>query len=526
MPTQQVERRLNPQRQIFSVIGNIANNPTFVRELEDPIQEKDFILAFHKTAFNAISNIVYENPSIKSVDALDIDNYLKQYPKYYEIWSQNNGVDFIGEAKQAAKEELFDNDVSIVKKYSLLRTYIDNGIDISDLYDYTSSDMDILNQSAETISKMTFTDIIEHYTNKIINIRNDVNENNGQIIKFDINDGIDTLLDRLQESPEMGYPFVNGYYNGLFRGMRTTKFMLRSGDTGTGKTRQAMKDMCNISCAERYETGKGWVSTGPSLPILFISTELNKEELQILALAYVSGIGTSDIENGDYDKTARMRLERAVQVIKSSNMHFVFIDDFSVNDIQLLIEEHVINFGIKYCVFDYIQNAAKLSRTLQESFGHVLREDEVLYNLSRRLKAMAEKYDVFVMSSTQLNGKAKEENTSLSRDANVLRGGRSVADKIDYGVLTFRVTPNDKKNLQNIIQTAGFGKEPNFAHWVYKNRAGMDHVVVWSHMDLGTMREEPLFITDYDYNLVDNVSYIEAEVSEDDSASTESKLDF
>lgn len=80
----------------------------------------------------------------------------------------------------------------------------------------------------------------------------------------------------------------------------------------------------------------------------------------------------------------------------------------------------------------------------------------------------------------------------------------STADKIDHGVLTFKTTQEDKNNLKHIL-SKGFnsGKEPNFSHWIYKNRAGIDHIIIWTKFDLGNLREEALFVTDYDYNIVD-----------------------
>lgn len=92
---------------------------------------------------------------------------------------------------------------------------------------------------------------------------------------------------------------------------------------------------------------------------------------------------------------------------------------------------------------------------------------------------------------------------------------RSTADKIDYGVLTFRVTNDDRRMLEN-IKKEGFTSnvEPNFAHWVYKNRAGKDHIVIWSYMNLGNMRETPLFVTDYEYNLIDDLKPMTFTISE------------
>lgn len=79
----------------------------------------------------------------------------------------------------------------------------------------------------------------------------------------------------------------------------------------------------------------------------------------------------------------------------------------------------------------------------------------------------------------------------------------ATADKIDYGVLTFKVNQKDLNNLKPILERGFQQKTPNYSHWIYKNRAGMDYVVVWSKIDLGTMREEILFVTDYDYNPVE-----------------------
>ena len=86
-----------------------------------------------------------------------------------------------------------------------------------------------------------------------------------------------------------------------------------------------------------------------------MSTELNKQELQVLALAYLTGMTSSDIESGEYNSEQRKMLQHGVDVIKRAKMHFVYIADFSLNDIRLLIEEHVMKYQVQYVVFDYIQ---------------------------------------------------------------------------------------------------------------------------------------------------------------------------
>ena len=85
------------------------------------------------------------------------------------------------------------------------------------------------------LESMTTNEIIEHFTNKLIAVRDEWNVDEGLVLDFKAGDDLDTLLTRIQEEPDMGYPFQNGYYNKLFRGMRKGKFLLRSGSTGTGK---------------------------------------------------------------------------------------------------------------------------------------------------------------------------------------------------------------------------------------------------------------------------------------------------
>lgn len=494
---------LNPTRQIFGVIGAVCVKPS-LSVGDNFIKKEDVETSFHKVVVVAINSIIQNNTDLKRIEPLDIDNYLKNYPKYYDIWSKYNGIDLISDAISVGKPSMYAHDISIIKKYALLRSLINQGIDIKDLFDYESPDISVQTDGANTIESMDMKDIVDHYTTKLIDIRNSVNDASDSMVKFDIKDDIDTLLDRLAENPVMGYPFKNGYYNTLFKGAREGKFMLRSGDSGTGKTRQAISDVCNIACDEIYVQGHGFQGTGPKLPTLFVSTELNKDELQVIVLACISGVSSGDIELGNYDEQTLKRLKRAIEIIKRSEMKFVYIDDFSIVDVETVIKEHVIRYNTNYVSFDYIQNVAKLSRSVQDAYGLGLREDQILLNLGKRLKDLAEELNIFIESSTQVNGKSKEDDPNVSRTSNVIRGGRALADKVDYGLVTFKPTEKDLKKLKPIID-GGHGT-PNFSHWVYKNRAGLSEVIIWTKMNLGNMREIPLFVTDYNYNLLEDVT--------------------
>lgn len=505
--------QLNPTRSIYSLLGNICNNPELIKNPEIILGARDFAQEFHKIVFGALHNIAFTNGDIHHITSIDVDNYLSQYPMYYKIWDKNSGVQYIEDAKNHANQDVFRSDYERVKKYSLLRQYVEEGIDVSDIYDYKSNDLSEINESSEKLEAMSVSEIIEHYTQKMINIRDDWNVEEGVVKDFKAGDDLDTLLEKLKDDPEMGFPFRNGYYNALFRGMRKSKFLLRSGATGTGKTRQAIMDMCSVACSEIYETGKGWVSLGPSYPALFISTELDKEEVQLIMLAFLTGVSDSEIKNGIYDKGTELRLKKGIEVLKNAPFFVSYIEDFSISDIEMKIEQYIIRENVQYVAFDYIQMVPKLSKSMQANFGTTLREDQILVHFSAALKNIASRYDVFLESSTQLNRGSKEVE---NRDASSLRGGLATADKIDHGILTFKATKQDKEALKHILRSGFNGKEPNFSHWVYKNRSGIDHIILWTYMDLGTMREEILFVTDYDYNLLEEINPVDIEYVDDD----------
>ena len=119
--------------------------------------------------------------------------------------------------------------------------------------------------------------------------------------------------------------------------------------------------------------------------------------------------------------------------------------------------------------------------------------------LSTRLKDICNKYGVFILSATQLSGDYKEAKTP---DQNLLRGAKSIADKIDVGLILLGVDDEDLISLEKVLNTNTFDT-PNIKISVYKNRRGRyKGVFLWCKADLGTCRIRPLFCTDYGYELI------------------------
>lgn len=87
--------------------------------------------------------------------------------------------------------------------------------------------------------------------------------------------------------------------------------------------------------------------------------------------------------------------------------------NYTVRDSQLLWKHK------KKC-YDYIHTSLKILEEISKRSGGVkLREDNILFMLSTRLKDLCNKYGIFILSSTQLNGGYVD---SENPDQNLLRG--------------------------------------------------------------------------------------------------------
>lgn len=127
-----------------------------------------------------------------------------------------------------------------------------------------------------------------------------------------------------------------------------------------------------------------------------------------------------------------------------------------------------------------------------------MREDQMLFQLSSKLKDLATKYHIFIFSSTQINGQFKTEKIP---DQTLLSGAKAIANRIDFGEILLDLTPEDKEELANKGDFLEKYGDVNMKCSVYKNRRGKyNRILLWMYADKGTCRYETRFVTDYMFN--------------------------
>lgn len=484
---------------IMQVVGNVFNNPQILDFTDKyTITEDDFPDEFHRVAFGAIYKI--HDLGADRITLENISDFLSSRPKSAATFKQNKGEEWLLKVAESCLPEAFDYYYSRLKKFSLLRAYDNYGVDVSDIYDADNIlDTKKKQLQEDLLDNSTLEQIADKVENKIEGIRlKYVDDAFGQAIQA--GEDIEDLIDRLKEHPEVGTPLYGPLVNTVTRGARLKKFYLRSAATGVGKSRSMIADACYIACNEIYDERFGWIHNGTSEPTLYIATEQEKEEIQTMMLAFLSEVNEEHILNGQYVGDEEDRVRKAAQILKNSPLYIEELPDFSLKDVEDKIKKNIRDHEVKYVFHDYIHTSLKILEEITRRSGGVkLREDNILFMLSTRLKDICNQYGVFIMSATQLNGDYQQAETP---DQNLLRGAKAIADKIDYGAILLNVKDEDLVKLDKILSTNVFDR-PSIKMSIYKNRRGRyKGIYLWCKADLGCCRIKPMFATTYDYEII------------------------
>lgn len=507
-----IPQGLRRPRASYEVIGSICKNPNLLRNPETVLTEREFTEDLQRIVFTALNNIIFTNPNLNQVTAIDIDNYLSSYPDYYKKFNAQDGFDYVVNCIDTCNPRLFTAYYKELRVFSLLRLYHEGGIDVKRLYDYDNESLKVKSEEFKELMSMREEQIINFFNGIVYDIRDQWGVMLGEQDSFRAGDGIEETMEANEAGDRIGISLACEYENALFLGAEPGRVLYKSARSGYGKTRNFIEDACTFSCGTRYDLdSKQWVKYGFTQPTLFICTELKKDELQNLLLGYLSGVSTDVITKGEYSKSVRARIDKAKEVIKHAPLFIKCMEEFNTPELEMQIELHIMRYGVTNVIVDYLESNPKLVMELSEKMkGMPIREDMVLLHLSKVVKRLAEDYDIFIETGTQRN---REE----SRDENSLAGGKATANKCDHGMILDVPNEQDLKKLEGLIQRFG---RPNYLKSIYKNRKGKKMVYLWMEKNLGNMRGKVLFATDFRYNTI-KVDTLTLEEIEDGEVKTD-----
>ena len=490
---------------IVQLIGCVYQNPSLLDNDQYSFTLDDFTEEFHQVIFGSIYNL--HQLGAKQITSANIEDYLEQRPKKLAVYKANKGAEYLEKVSENSQLAAFNYYYHKVKKMTLIRMYNEKvGMDLSWLYDVDNIFDQKKKQAQEDwLDSHTEQEIADLINDKIDDIKLKYVDNVEEDI-VQAGDGADELWDELQTTPDIGYPLYGSLINTVTRGARLGKFYLRSAATNVGKSRAMVADCCNIACDEIYDTTQGkWVPNGTKESTIYVMTEQVFSEVQTMMWAFLAAVPEDHILTNRYEPGEIERIDYAREVIKRCPLYLKQLHDFSLKDIENVVKLSVRKYNVRYFFLDYIHSSMKiLSEVSSRASVKGLREDNVLFMISVRLKDLATENGIFILSSTQLNG----DYTSASVfDQNLLRGAKSIADKIDFGCIMLNLNDSDREIVSKLSSEKGL-EMPNLKISIYKNRRGRyNHILLWCHADLGICRINPIFATGYDYQLIEMEDY-------------------
>ena len=483
------------------VIGGVYQNPNLLDNENYHFYEDDFTEEFHKVIFGTIYNL--HTLGAAAIDVNTIEDYLKPREKKYAVYKINNGAEYLQKISENTQLAAFDYYYKRLKKFTLLRMYNEKvGMNLSWLYDIDNV-LDIKKKQAQEdwLDNTPIDRIADKINGKIESIKEKYVDNADNTFEA-AGKGVKDLIIHLQQFPEYGYPLYGPLNNSIHRGARLGKLYLRSAATGVGKSRSMVADCCQIGAGELYSpVTQKWEPNGTLEPVVYITTEQTLDEIQTMMLAFISDVDEAHIIDNEYTEGEYNRVIHAAEVLEESNIQIKRLPDFSLQDIENTIKTGIREFGARYFIHDYVHTSMKiLSEVSGRSKVEGLKEYNILFMIAVKLKDLAVENGIFIETATQLNGDYREAKVY---DQNLLRGAKSIADKIDLGEIMLNASQEDIEALKSLINQNGF-PIPDTKISVYKNRRGRyKDILMWCTSNKGTCKITPRFVTDYQYQLID-----------------------
>jgi len=487
---------------VINVIASLIRQPNLLLDARYPLTPDDFPERFHKIVFGAVEHLV--RSGARQISEVDIDNFLAAYPEQHRVFTENAGMDYITQALEITSNDNYAYYHATLKKCALLNALHDVGFDISPFYDPSAIGYEDVQAVQTKLDSHSLEEILGTYELSLSQLKTAFGANGGRK-SIQAAQGMKALKERLKELPEMGVPMNSKKLTTICRGRRLKKFYMKTLPSGLGKSRMSLADAALISIPVIYDLEQHeWVRTNCQEPTLFITTELEADEVQTMIMAYVSGVDEEHILDGKYVGDEEARVNRACEIVSDAPFYIDHVPEFNVDDIENIIREYKLRHGIKYVFFDYIFTSIKvLMEMSKKTRGVSIREDNVLVMFSSRMKDLCNAINVHIDTSTQANGEWK---TMKDPDQNIIRGAKGMSDKVDIGYCGLPPTEKDLEAVRSIMAQMGqnFFKPPNLVYHIYKVRRGkLNSVKLFVHFDYGTLRTTDLFVTDRDYHYID-----------------------
>jgi len=475
--------------------------PSLLETSKIKLERSDFYAngqsKFHQIIFASISNLFQDG--LSTIKPQDIDEFISHHDSLYEIYNQNNGIEFLYEIEKIANPDSYHRYANRIKKFSLLREIVANGFSLEGIYE-ESEDTEENTAMQNRFEQLTVEDIIEYYEKIVNDFASNFKIGYDTEAGYAGEHGLE-LLESFKESPQYGVATCGLLQNSIFRGHLLGASMLRSAPTNTFKSRISLAEATDLAISKWYDWDKNeWITKRKAEKVLYITTEMEQEELEPTLWAYISGVKEEDIRDYNLnDKQVEVVKEAIIQLKEQKNFFFEYVPKFDPTTINAIVKKYAVQYNVDYVFFDYIHlNFEIMQEIASKTKGMNTREDMMLSIFAAGLVELSKEYGFHLSTSTQVNG---EMQNAKKLDQNVLRGAKAMADKFTKACIMTKPTKEDEEVIDKLMGE-GIKKRPNMIWHIYKNRHSKFKGKLYLYIDFDTMRMTDLFMTDDQDNIL------------------------
>ena len=501
--TKQLKRYYQPKA-AGQVLGTLMKEPHRLKNQDQPLEGSYFLLPLHQVVFYAITELTEQGAT--TIRPLDIVHHLEPHAITFSNFEKQKGTEWLEHIYEQTEVGMYDYYYQRLQKLACLRSLMEAGVDVKPLLNYEELDPKVLEQQETTFFKLTLPEILGWVDERLLRAKEPFvlkGTEEGKVGEY-----VDQLEAEFEETKPYGFSFESELFNTASRGFRPGAFYVESMDTSSGKSRRAVKRLMLIS-APRYWSFKAqrFIENphGTGRATLYINSEMTRKELDTMLVPFIAGVEEDRWVEGWLTPHEQARIQEAKQIAKETPIYVVVEENFDITFLDFTINKYKTLHQIQACIFDYIELTPALMSEYSKLAKMSVREDMILLNLSAKLKHMARTYQIGLFSYTQVNDEARENHRGLPRrDAGAVKGGKSIANKADLGLVSMAPTQKEEEVIDQVLaQFPTLCPRPNLIMNLYKVRGTKYKMVrLFVYQNLGNMEVMDGFATNWNYELI------------------------
>lgn len=353
------------------VLSLMLKEPDLLIDVSAKLVEKDFLSSSHRTLYSILSSLY--NEGVKSFDIMGVVGE-----------AQKRGVmDLIGGPEYV--DALMHNPVN----RDNFPVYLTKVLDCSTKYrlyqEATFIQENILSNLGHSEDKLPAEELLAQSESRLLT----VSMESRQIEDAeDIGVGLREFLEERASNPvsvqglSTGIPLLDKAINGLMPSSLTVVAARQKGGKSTL--------MFNMAAHAAY------FADVPQ-PILFIDTELSRQEFQTRVIAHLSGVPERVVTNGLFIDNPQYteNVWRACSIVEQGGLYHKYMPGFSMDSVKNMARKFYARNHIKAFFFDYIKVPEVSSR-------EAMKEHQMLGNIATGLKDLAGQLNIPVVAAAQI----------------------------------------------------------------------------------------------------------------------------